>query len=88
MERVFENHNGNDDDHCHDSSFISHSKHVYISWCRYVVVLHCGGTTVVGSVVEIAGGLLTVKESITSSSVAGDSLTNVLVQHFAKEFYT
>ena len=51
-------------------------------------MLHCGGTTVVGSVVEIAGGLLTVRESITSSSVAGDSLTNVLVQHFAKEFYT
>ncbi|XP_045102012.1 heat shock 70 kDa protein 14-like isoform X3 [Portunus trituberculatus] len=55
---------------------------------EYVVVLHCGGTTVVASIVEIAGGLLTMKESITSSSVAGDSLTNVLVQHFAKEFYT
>lgn len=54
---------------------------------RLVVVLHCGGTTVVASVVEIAGGLLTLKESNTSSSVAGDSLTNVLVQHFAKEFY-
>ncbi|KAG0710744.1 Heat shock protein 14 [Chionoecetes opilio] len=54
----------------------------------YTVVLHCGGTTVVGSVVEIAGGLLTVKESITSSTVAGNSLTNLLVQHFAKEFYT
>ncbi|XP_042224197.1 heat shock 70 kDa protein 14-like [Homarus americanus] len=53
-----------------------------------VVVLHCGGTTVVGSVVEVAGGLVTVKESITSSTVAGDSLTSVLVQHFAKEFYT
>lgn len=52
------------------------------------VVLHCGGTTVVASVVEIAGGLLTLKESNTSSSVAGDSLTNVLVQHFAKDFYT
>lgn len=54
---------------------------------RQVVVLHCGGTTIVGSVVEIAGGLVSVKESITSSSVAGDSLTDLLVQHFAKEFY-
>lgn len=52
-----------------------------------VVVLHCGGTTIVGSVVEMAGGLVSMKESITSSSVAGDSLTDLLVQHFAKEFY-
>ncbi|XP_045620991.1 heat shock 70 kDa protein 14 isoform X2 [Procambarus clarkii] len=52
-----------------------------------VVVLHCGGTTVVGSVVEVAGGMLTLKESITSSTVAGDTLTDVLVQHFATEFY-
>nr|AKB96215.1 heat shock protein [Cherax cainii] len=52
-----------------------------------VVVLHCGGTTVVGSVVEVAGGMLTLKESITSSAVAGDALTDVLVQHFATEFY-
>ena len=42
----------------------------------------------VGSVVEVAGGMLTLKESITSSSVAGDTLTDVLVKHFAKEFYT
>ncbi|XP_071551436.1 heat shock 70 kDa protein 14-like [Panulirus ornatus] len=54
----------------------------------HVVVLHCGGTTVVGSVVEVAGGMLTLKESITSTAVAGDALTDVLVQHFAKEFYT
>lgn len=53
-----------------------------------MVVLHCGGTTVVGCVVEVAGGMLTLKESITSTAVAGDALTDVLVQHFAKEFYT
>lgn len=53
-----------------------------------VVVLHGGGTTVVGSLVEVAGGMLTLRESITSSTVAGDTLTDVLVKHFAKEFYT
>lgn len=67
---------------------VTQHEQTHLFSCRFAVVLHCGGTTVVASVVEIAGGLLTVKESITSSSVAGDSLTNVLVQHFAKEFYT
>lgn len=72
---------------CYYLYYVNQHEHIF-SKCRFAVVLHCGGTTVVASVVEIAGGLLTVKESITSSSVAGDSLTNVLVQHFAKEFYT
>ncbi|XP_064084758.1 heat shock 70 kDa protein 14-like [Macrobrachium nipponense] len=53
-----------------------------------VVVLHGGGTTVVGSLVEVAGGMLTLRESISSSTVAGDTLTELLVKHFAKEFYT
>ena len=39
------------------------------------------------SLAEVAGGLMTIKESTTTSTVAGDSLTQVLVKHFAKEFY-
>ncbi|KAK7075953.1 hypothetical protein SK128_018554 [Halocaridina rubra] len=53
-----------------------------------IVVLHGGGITVVGSLIEVAGGMLTLRESIASSRAAGDTLTEVLVEHFAKEFYT
>ncbi|KAK4313888.1 hypothetical protein Pmani_014820 [Petrolisthes manimaculis] len=52
-----------------------------------VVVVHCGGTTVSGAVLEVAGGLVTTRESITTTTTAGDTITQVLVQHFAKEFY-
>jgi len=53
----------------------------------YIVVLHCGGITVTGSVVEVSGGLASLKETITTSAVAGDTLTNLIVKHLAKEFY-
>lgn len=53
----------------------------------YIVVLHCGGTTITGSVLEVSGGLASLKETITTSAVAGDALTNLLVKHLAKEFY-
>jgi len=53
----------------------------------YIVVLHSGGTTVTGSVLEISGGLASLKETITTSAVAGDTLTNLIVKHLAKEFY-
>lgn len=53
----------------------------------YIVVLHCGGTTVTGSVLEVSGGLASLKETITTSAVAGDGLTDLLVKHLAKEFY-
>ncbi|CAL4091065.1 unnamed protein product, partial [Meganyctiphanes norvegica] len=53
----------------------------------YIVVLHGGGTTVTGSVLEVSGGLASLKETITTSAVAGDSLTNLIVKHLAKEFY-
>ncbi|XP_076053287.1 heat shock 70 kDa protein 14-like [Oratosquilla oratoria] len=56
------------------------------SWT--VLSIHIGGTTVVASVLEVSAGLVTMKESITSSAVAGNTLTEILVKHFAKEFYS
>ncbi|XP_018019096.1 heat shock 70 kDa protein 14, partial [Hyalella azteca] len=53
-----------------------------------VVTLHLGESGGQGSLVEISGGVATVKDSTRSSSAPGSSLTNKLVEHLAKEFYT
>ncbi|KAL7641326.1 UNVERIFIED_CONTAM: hypothetical protein RMT77_008465 [Armadillidium vulgare] len=53
-----------------------------------VLIFHCGGTSIVSSVGEIAGGLLSIKETSYSLTASGDAITNVLVDHFGKEFFS
>ena len=52
-----------------------------------VLTLHCGGSNVVATIAQINCGLLSIKETVTSTN-AGDSLTCTLVNHFAKEFFS
>ncbi|MCL4123776.1 UNVERIFIED_CONTAM: hypothetical protein GTU68_001597, partial [Idotea baltica] len=52
-----------------------------------VLIFHCGGTSIIATVCEIAGGLLNIKETSYSLTSSGDALTSCLVNHFAKEFF-
>lgn len=54
---------------------------------RLVVTLHLGESGGVGGVVEISGGMATVRDTVTTVTSLGSTLTNKLVDYLAKEFY-
>ncbi|KAF2366407.1 Heat shock protein 70 family [Trinorchestia longiramus] len=52
-----------------------------------VMTLHLGESGGQGSLVEIGGGIATVRDSTHSKFPPGSAITNKLVEHLAKEFY-
>lgn len=55
--------------------------------CSTVVTLHLGESGGVGAVVEVSGGVAVVRDTASTTTAPGKSLTNKLVEHLAKEFY-
>uniref|UniRef100_A0A2P2I1X1 Heat shock 70 kDa protein 14-like n=1 Tax=Hirondellea gigas TaxID=1518452 RepID=A0A2P2I1X1_9CRUS len=52
-----------------------------------VLSLHLGESGGVGGVLEVSGGMVTVRDTTTTATAPGVTLTNKLVEYLAKEFY-